>query len=98
MTHEGTLKSIDGNTSVVTSGGVQFINQTTAGNTSNTFQFDWTPPSTNVGDIALYVAGVSGFGNVYKTSYTLVPATPAPPHPHAVCQSPFANIQLSRRR
>lgn len=79
VTPEGTLTSTDANTSVITSSGVPFIGQTSMGSASNTFHFDWTPPSSNVGDITFYVAGVAGYANVYKASYTLTPAAPAPP-------------------
>ncbi len=47
----------------------------------STFQFDWTPPSTAVGNIVIYVAGNAVNGDltpngdhVYTASYTLTPA------------------------
>ena len=50
-----------------------------------TYNFDWTPPSTNVGNIIIYVAGnaVNGDLNttgdhVYATTYTLTPAGSGP--------------------
>lgn len=53
-----------------------------------TYNFMWTPPATNVGNITIYVAGNAGAGNpptdegdhIYATKYTLTPAaaTPAP--------------------
>lgn len=54
---------------------------------SQTYEFDWTPPATEVGNIMIYVAGnaanASGNENgdhIYTASYTLVPgvAGPAP--------------------
>jgi uncharacterized protein (TIGR03437 family) len=48
---------------------------------SATYQFDWTPPSTNVGNITVYVAGNAANGDlttngdhIYATTYTLTPA------------------------
>src|SRR6185369_438842 len=50
------------------------------------FQFDWIPPSTNVGPITLYVAGNAANGDanltgdhIYTSSVQLDPATPAVP-------------------
>ena len=51
-----------------------------------TFNFMWTPPATNVGNITIYVAGNAGVGNpptdvgdhIYATTYTLTPATASP--------------------
>jgi uncharacterized protein (TIGR03437 family) len=48
-----------------------------------TYTFMWTPPTTNVGNITIYVAGNAGVGNpptyvgdhIYATTYTLTPAT-----------------------
>jgi len=67
---------------------LQFAEHTIAGETASvgktgSYQYtvDWTPPSTNVGDIVFYVAGNAANGNgvadtngadhIYKTSYTL---------------------------
>jgi uncharacterized protein (TIGR03437 family) len=51
---------------------------------SQTYEFDWTPPSTNVGNIVIYVAGNAANNNqnesgdkIYTASYTLTPAPPA---------------------
>lgn len=46
-----------------------------------TYNFTWTPPSTNVGNITIYVAANAGVGNppsqtgdhIYSTKYTLTP-------------------------
>jgi uncharacterized protein (TIGR03437 family) len=52
---------------------------------SQTYEFDWTPPATNVGDIRIYVAGNAANGNgsetgdhIYTASYTLTPAAAGP--------------------
>src|SRR5262249_353078 len=57
----------------------------TRGTGSGTYQFDWTPPATDVGNITVYVAGNAANGDlttngdhIYSTTYTLAPA-PAPP-------------------
>jgi uncharacterized protein (TIGR03437 family) len=52
----------------------------TMGQGSGTYQFDWTPPSTNVGNITFYIAGNAGVGgppnqngdHIYATKFTLV--------------------------
>jgi len=50
---------------------------------SYTFQFDWTPPENNVGNVVFYVAGNAGLNaglptqngdHIYSTKYTLTPA------------------------
>src|SRR5438128_772054 len=53
----------------------------TAIGAGNTFQFDWTPPATDVGNIILYAAGNAANGNdvetgdhIYTTTLTLTPA------------------------
>jgi uncharacterized protein (TIGR03437 family) len=48
-----------------------------------TFTFTWTPPSTDVGNVTIYIAGNAGVGlpanqngdHVYSTKYTLTPAS-----------------------
>jgi uncharacterized protein (TIGR03437 family) len=49
---------------------------------SATYEFDWTPPSTNVGDVVFYVAANAGplaltqtNAHVYTATFTLTPAT-----------------------
>ncbi len=68
---------------------LQYIEQSragynaTKGNTgSQTYQFDWTPPDTNAGDLKIYVSGNAANGDVqrtgdhiYNTSYTLTPGS-----------------------
>ncbi len=52
-------------------------------NGSYTYNFNWTPPSTDVGNITIYVAGNAGVGgapnvmgdHIYTNKYTLTPAT-----------------------
>ncbi|MGO9261249.1 MAG: choice-of-anchor V domain-containing protein [Bryobacteraceae bacterium] len=59
----------------------------TMGTGSGTYQFNWTPPATNVGNITFYIAGNAGVGgpptqngdHIYATTYTVTPATAAPP-------------------
>jgi uncharacterized protein (TIGR03437 family) len=53
---------------------------------SVTFEFDWTPPATNVGDIKVYIAGNAANGNnqddsgdhIYTATYTLTAASSGP--------------------
>jgi uncharacterized protein (TIGR03437 family) len=47
---------------------------------SFTYEFDWNPPSTNVGNVIIYVAGNAGAGNlttsgahIYTSTFTLTP-------------------------
>ena len=55
----------------------------TMGPGSGTYQFDWTPPATNVGNITIYVAGNAGVGgppnadgdHIYATTFTLTPGS-----------------------
>jgi uncharacterized protein (TIGR03437 family) len=92
----GDLASTDSNTKVIcdngrqkpcsTSSPVQFITHTQTGTRLGTsgsaiFEFDWTPPSTDVGTITLYAAGNAANGNnlntgdhIYTTSLSLTPA------------------------
>ena len=70
---------------------VQFMTHTTAGTRLGTtvgvtFGFDWTPPSTDVGKVTLYVAANAANGNgsadsgdhIYTTSLELSPASATP--------------------
>jgi len=62
---------------------LQYIEHTTAGTRfgttgSATFEFDWTPPAANVGNITIYVAGNGANGDqnstgdhIYTANYTL---------------------------
>ncbi len=68
---------------------LQYAEQSMAGYTSSighmpyTFNFTWTPPATNVGNVTIYLAGNAGVGNppsqdgdhIYSTKYTLTPAS-----------------------
>ena len=100
----GDLASTDSNTRVECANGrakpcssaatIQYITHTLAGTRLGTangvsFEFDWTPPSTDVGAITLYAAGNAANGNtadtgdhIYTTRVDLAPAavvsTPAP--------------------
>lgn len=66
---------------------VQFIEHTLAGYTASTagaftYEFDWTPPATNAGNVTLYVAANAGPGgapvqnnaDIYLANVTLTPA------------------------
>jgi uncharacterized protein (TIGR03437 family) len=53
---------------------------------SATYEFDWTPPATNAGNITIYVAGNAANGDltpngdhIYSATYTLTPAAAAVP-------------------
>ncbi len=71
--------------------GLQFIQHTSAGTRAGTkggasFQFEWTPPSTNAGPVTLYVAGnAANFDRnltgdlIYTSSVQLTPAIPVAP-------------------
>jgi len=73
--------------------GLQYIEHNDAGYLhtmgpgSGTYQFNWTPPATNVGNITIYVAGNAGVGgepnangdHIYATFFTLTPAAAGPP-------------------
>jgi uncharacterized protein (TIGR03437 family) len=73
------------------SSGVSFIEHTSAGTRNGTkngatFQFDWTPPPTNVGSLTFFVAGNAADGNasytgdlIYASSLQLDPLTPVAP-------------------
>ncbi len=93
----GELSPTDGSTQVVRDGGgVQFIEHTQAGS-SNTFTFAWTPPSSDVGNVRVYVAGNGANGNgansgdrIYTANYTLAPAA-APQLPSISQQNGVVN-------
>ncbi len=68
---------------------LQWIEHTSLGNFTGqqgmaSWQFDWLPPSTNVGSITLYVAGVASNGggndNVYTQKYVLTVPLPNQPN------------------
>jgi uncharacterized protein (TIGR03437 family) len=52
---------------------------------SQTYEFDWTPPATNSGNVTVYVSGNAANGDltvngdhIYNTSFTLTPAAAGP--------------------
>jgi uncharacterized protein (TIGR03437 family) len=60
---------------------VEFISHGNSSNRTGRFEFDWTPPATDVGPVKIYVAGNAANGNVsstgdriYTASITLTPA------------------------
>jgi uncharacterized protein (TIGR03437 family) len=71
--------------------GPLFITHTSAGTRNGTpggasFQFDWTPPATNVGPVTFFVAGNAANGNgaptgdfIYTSSMQLAPAVASAP-------------------
>jgi uncharacterized protein (TIGR03437 family) len=66
------------------SGQLEFIEHSQP-STSNRFEFDWTAPSTNVGNIRIFVAGNAANGNglstgdnIYTADLTLTPALGGP--------------------
>jgi uncharacterized protein (TIGR03118 family) len=99
----GSFDPTDGFTQVICDNGspkpcaspsvVEFIEHTEAGTRGGTpggatFEFDWTPPATNVGDVVLYVAGNAANGDnnltgdhIYTSNVELAPAgsTSTPP-------------------
>ena len=86
----------DAGTFIVTNSETQILNATVSnvirknmvhtlngGNTANshTFSFNWTAPSTNIGDVTFYVTGNAANGNsitsgdhIYSTSQLVIPA------------------------
>ena len=96
----GSFASTDKNTQVICDDGnlapcksstvVQFIEHTEAGTRNGTtgsavFEFDWTPPATDVGNIRLYAAGNAANGDnnntgdhIYTTSVELTAAAAVP--------------------
>lgn len=64
---------------------LEYIEHSTP-NRSNFFEFDWTPPATNVGNIVFYVSGNAANGNgansgdhIYTATATLTPPTTTKP-------------------
>lgn len=60
----------------------------TRGPGQGTYEFDWTPPSSNVGNVVIYVAGNAANGDltsngdhIYTKTYTLTPTTTGGPTP-----------------
>jgi len=88
-----TLQSESFGTSCPASQPLQYIEHTTRGTQSGvrnsaSFQFDWTPPATDVGSVVVYVAANAANGDnndtgdhIYLQRYTLSVAAAAPPPP-----------------
>jgi uncharacterized protein (TIGR03437 family) len=80
---------VNTSTSCPTGYSLQYIEHSFAGYTSTkgpgsgTYEFDWTPPAANVGNVVIYVAGNAGLpgtptqngDHIYTTTYTLTPTT-----------------------
>ncbi len=74
---------------------LQYIEHSSAGyystrgqTASATYEFDWTPPSSNVGNVTIYLAGNAANGDltvngdhIYTTTYTLTPSAANPNGP-----------------
>ena len=63
----GNLASLDASTTVNTAGGVQYLGHNITPKTEGTFEFEWTPPSADIGKIMMYVAGNAANGNHGRT-------------------------------
>jgi hypothetical protein len=72
----GTLAS-GASSGVGTSGSLQYAFHTAP---AAAFPLTWTPPATNVGNVVMYVVGVTGSGT-FSNSYTLTPAGTPPSAP-----------------
>jgi hypothetical protein len=72
----GVLAAGDTNGAVLTVGGIQFFDSVAE---TTSWNFTWTPPATNVGNVVLYVTGGT-HGTNYSNSFVMTPAasTPAP--------------------
>lgn len=97
----GSLATVNNTTQIVCDGDtpapcadantIEFITHTRSGTRAGTtgsvdFEFDWTPPSSDVGAVTLYAAGnaANGLGNdtgdrIYTTKLDLTPGAPAKP-------------------
>jgi hypothetical protein len=73
------------NTIVVASGTIQDMETTASGISQSTWSFDWTPPTTNVGNVNFYLIGLAAGGSggatsgngIYTATYSLTPAATA---------------------
>ena len=77
---------------------VQFIEHTLEGAARNTFNFSWTSPTSDVGEVVVYVAGNGANGDgrnsgdhIYTNSYTLSPATAPQNQPSIAAQNGVVN-------
>ncbi len=59
----GNLASVDASTSVNTSSGIQYLGHSINPKAEGVFDFEWTPPPTDVGTITMYVAANAANGN-----------------------------------
>lgn len=64
---------------------LEFVSHGDSSNRTGRFEFDWTPPATDVGPVKIYVAGNAANGNgsnlgdrIYTTNVTLTPVTNRP--------------------
>lgn len=75
-TAAGSFKEADDNTQVLLDGVLQYVTHTSSGTRPNargqvTFEVDWTPPSTDLGQISFYVAANAANGNNNPTGDTI---------------------------
>ncbi len=63
----GNLAALDASTSVNTAGGVQYLGHNLTPNIEGVFEFEWTPPSSDIGKIMMYVAGSASSGEGTRT-------------------------------
>jgi hypothetical protein len=73
----GVLAAGDANGGVRTSGGIQFADSTQE---TTSWTFNWTPPTTNVGNVVLYVTGGT-HGTNYSNSYPIMASAAGNPAP-----------------
>jgi hypothetical protein len=70
----GVLAAADANGAVMTFGGMQFAYSSRE---TTSWTFSWTPPTTNVGSVVLYVAG-GGQGTNYSRNFVMTTGAVAP--------------------
>jgi len=80
----GTLAAGTGS-AVSSSSGIQYIYQS---GPAASWTFNWTPPATNVGNVVVYVTGVTS--QTFANSYTLTPASSTPSETLSVSSSSLA--------
>jgi uncharacterized protein (TIGR03437 family) len=112
-TQAGDLATVDSNAQIIcangrakpcsTSSPLQFATHTLTGTRLGTtggatFEVDWTPPATDVGNITFYAAGNAANGNnsdsgdrIYTTSLVLTPAASSAPKPRITSQTGVVN-------
>jgi len=103
----GQVSPSDGNTQIIgTEGTLQWITHTLEGTRNGTtgpqsFEFNWNPPASNVGDVDFFVAANAANGNgnnqgdfIYTTKATVTPSGASAPKP-AIRESGVASAATS---